>query len=188
MASKIPEEGRTLQRPLPNALRNGLAAVSALGITSFVSTALLIAYITYRLIRWEYVTRQIARQKFEQIDHQQQNGAVWDGVDLSLGLEEKHFHQINKAKLKAVASVPASPRSQFSFADSEESPVRWNPVLMLIYNLLFANLLEALAFMVSIVWLIEDEITVPSGTCWAQGWFMQVSKLMSSGMLVLISK
>lgn len=186
MASKLPEEAQTLPGPLPDVLRKGLAAVSALGFTSFLSTALLIVYITFRLIKWEHINRQAARQRGVPFDDDH-HGSDWKGVDLSLGLEERHFYRMNRAKIRVPPRPLGSPRSQFSFAESLETGPRWNPVLMLIYNLLFANLLEALAFLLSVVWLIKDEIVVPSGACWAQGWFMQVSKLMCSGMLVLIS-
>lgn len=40
----------------------------------------------------------------------------------------------------------------------------------------------------AVVWVKQDGIFVPTAACWAQGWFMQVGKLVCSGMLVLISK
>ncbi|KAH8200525.1 hypothetical protein TruAng_005302 [Truncatella angustata] len=182
MASELPAESSTLA-PLPGELRHGLIAVTTLSFISFVSTGVLVFYITYRLIKWERVARQIPQSHIEGQIGRSSDGTSSD--DLSLGLEERHYVHL-KTK-SAPASEPPTPRLEKAPHPVEKEYTRWNPILMLIYNLLFANLFEAMAFLLSIEWLKEDGIFAPTAACWAQGWFMQVGKLVCSGMLVLIS-
>ncbi|ETS80918.1 hypothetical protein PFICI_08447 [Pestalotiopsis fici W106-1] len=230
MASHLPADGSTLA-PLPKTVRNGLIAVTTLALLSFVSTALLVLYITYRLIKWDVVVKQTKQQN---IDDAATRQTEVDGTnDLSLGLEERHYVFL-KAKFPSPPnSEPPTPRFEKEHGHHEIKDNRWNPVLMLIYNLLCANLIEAMAFLLSgkqrsvlfstpswgilatcidrlvqylddlrangqlrmrllisisvVVWVKEDGIFVPTAACWAQGWFMQVGKLVCSGMLVLIS-
>ncbi|KAI1862380.1 uncharacterized protein JN550_010242 [Neoarthrinium moseri] len=183
MASHLPTESSTLS-PLPELLRDGLIAVTVFGFLSIVTTTLLITYITYRLVKWERVVRRPSSRRTEYSIEDYRNCARSD--DLSLGLEERHYHQL-KTKSKEPLSEPATPLKQDEFPTAAKLDVKWNPVLMLVYNLLYANLMEALAFLLSVAWLRHDGIIVPSAACWTQGWFMQVGKLVSSGMLVLIS-
>ncbi|KAK6083296.1 integral membrane protein [Seiridium cupressi] len=184
MTSGLPAESTTLA-PLPGDLRDGLIAVTILAFLSFVSTALLVFYITYRLIKWELVARQAPHQRIEELSNRQADS---DGSnDLSLGLEERHYHYLKTNPGSPPASEPPTPRLEKGSPPVEKKDTRWNPVLMLIYNLLCANLIEAMAFLLTVVWLKDDGIFVPTAICWAQGWFMQVGKLVCSGMLVLIN-
>ncbi|KAF2993781.1 hypothetical protein E8E14_001497 [Neopestalotiopsis sp. 37M] len=184
MTSLLPADGSTIA-PLPEPLRNSLIAVTTLALLSFVSTTLLVLYITYRLVKWDVAVQQTKRQVIEDAMIRQ---TEVDGTnDLSLGLEERHYVYL-KAKLPSPPnSEPPTPRFEKDRVLEEVKDKRWNPILMLIYNLLCANLIEAMAFLLSVVWVKRDGIYVPTAACWAQGWFMQVGKLVCSGMLVLIS-
>ncbi|KAH8589961.1 G protein-coupled glucose receptor regulating Gpa2-domain-containing protein [Bisporella sp. PMI_857] len=62
----------------------------------------------------------------------------------------------------------------------EESKGPINQFLFLIYNLLFADIQQGLAFMLNIAHLQQDSINVESSTCWAQGWFVSTGDLASS--------
>ncbi|KAI0139274.1 hypothetical protein BJ166DRAFT_125834 [Pestalotiopsis sp. NC0098] len=184
MASLLPAEGSTLA-PLPEVLRSALIAVTTLAFLSFVSTAFLVIYITYRLIRWDRVVQQTKQQEVEE---RARRHTELDGTnDLSLGLEERHYVYLKAKMPTPTNSEPPTPRLEKDQAQEQTKHTRWNPVLMLIYNLLCANLIEAMAFLLSVVWVKQDGIFVPTAACWAQGWFMQVGKLVCSGMLVLIS-
>ncbi|KAI9645733.1 hypothetical protein NHQ30_005165 [Ciborinia camelliae] len=55
-----------------------------------------------------------------------------------------------------------------------------NQFLFLIYNLLFADIQQALAFLLNIVPLKNNAIIVGTSTCWAQGWFVSTGDLASS--------
>lgn len=186
MTTQLSLESSTLA-PLPSPLRNGLIAVTILAFLSFVSTALLVIYITYRLVKWERLAQQEPRQNAGV--NSEQSSDSQGSNDLTLGLEERHYHHVKtKGSLPPVSAPPTPGLEKGHSAVEEKMSTRWNPVLMLIYNLLCANLIEAMAFLLSVEWLRVDGILVPTATCWAQGWFMQVGKLSCSGMLVLISK
>ncbi|PQE32053.1 integral membrane protein [Rutstroemia sp. NJR-2017a WRK4] len=55
-----------------------------------------------------------------------------------------------------------------------------NQFLFLIYNLLFADIQQALAFLLNIRSLKDNGIIVGTSTCWAQAWFVSVGDLASS--------
>lgn len=64
---------------------------------------------------------------------------------------------------------------------------RANPFPILVYNLLFVDMMEALAYGLSIDWIIDNGIYAPSATCWAQGWLGSTSNLAASLFLSAIS-
>lgn len=51
--------------------------------------------------------------------------------------------------------------------------------LFLIFNLLLADIQQAVAFFINIEWLVRNEINVDSQSCFAQGWFVSVGDLAS---------
>lgn len=55
-----------------------------------------------------------------------------------------------------------------------------NQFLLLIYNLLLADIQQALAFLLNIAALRDNAIIVGTPTCWAQGWFVSTGDLASS--------
>jgi G protein-coupled glucose receptor regulating Gpa2 len=59
-----------------------------------------------------------------------------------------------------------------------------NQYVILIYNLLIADLQLAAGFIVSIKFLYDDQILAPSAACMAQSWFTNVGDL-ASGLFVL---
>jgi len=65
-----------------------------------------------------------------------------------------------------------------------EQPIARNQVLVLIYNLLIADLQQAIAFVISFYWLWHNKLVGPHPMCTAQGWFIQIGDV-SSGLWVL---
>ena len=55
----------------------------------------------------------------------------------------------------------------------------YNQFLLLIYNLLIADIQQSLAFLLTLRWLAEDKIDVQTSTCWAEGWFVSTGDLAS---------
>jgi G protein-coupled glucose receptor regulating Gpa2 len=51
--------------------------------------------------------------------------------------------------------------------------------VLLIYNLVIADIQQSISFMLAVVWLSKDGIEVGTPTCWAQGWFVSVGDLAS---------
>lgn len=62
-----------------------------------------------------------------------------------------------------------------------------NQFVVLIYNLLLADIQQALSFAFSAVYLANDKIEVGTGTCWANGWFNSVGDLASGGFILFIA-
>lgn len=62
--------------------------------------------------------------------------------------------------------------------------VGYNQYVILIYNLLLADLQQGLGFVVSFHWLRVNKIVAPTGACFFQGWFIHLGDV-SSGFFVL---
>jgi hypothetical protein len=62
--------------------------------------------------------------------------------------------------------------------------VGYNQYIILIYNLLLADLQQSVAFSISFHWLKIDKIIAPTGACFIQGWFLQIGDV-ASGLFVL---
>ncbi|KAK2002382.1 integral membrane protein [Colletotrichum falcatum] len=70
--------------------------------------------------------------------------------------------------------------------EGEDVEVR-SPFPILVYNLLLADMMEAVAYALSIYWVVSDGIIAPSSVCWAQGWLGSTSNLAASLFLTAIS-
>jgi hypothetical protein len=62
--------------------------------------------------------------------------------------------------------------------------VGYNQYVVLIYNLLIADLQQSIAFSISFHWLRIDKMIAPTSACFIQGWFLQIGDV-SSGFFVL---
>lgn len=62
-----------------------------------------------------------------------------------------------------------------------------NQFLLLVYNLVIADMQQSLAFVLNIHSLREDAIDVGHPTCWAQGWFISTGDLASSLFVLAIA-
>lgn len=62
--------------------------------------------------------------------------------------------------------------------------VGYNQYVILIYNLLLADLQQAIAFVMSFHWLRINKILAPTAPCFIQAWFLQIGDV-SSGFFVL---
>lgn len=70
---------------------------------------------------------------------------------------------------------------------SLSAEVATNPFLLLIYNLLLADMIQAASFSLSVSWLRYDATYSGSVTCWLQGWLSTTGKLSASACLVFAS-
>lgn len=62
--------------------------------------------------------------------------------------------------------------------------VGYNQYVLLIYNLLLADLQQSIAFTISFHWLRLDKILAPTAACFVQGWFLHIGDV-ASGFFVL---
>ncbi|KAK3688354.1 G protein-coupled glucose receptor regulating Gpa2-domain-containing protein [Podospora appendiculata] len=151
--------------PLPLAHRQGLTAVATLAAISFLSSLIVFLYLTYKLIRWHIKTRRDAGGEARD------PGVV--PVDLSLGLAQRHFtrHSTIDARGRIATRKPVYP----------------NQFLVLIYNLMLADLHQAAAFLLNAVWIRSGSIRVKTPTCFAQGWLISTGDLASSWFIAAIA-
>lgn len=60
----------------------------------------------------------------------------------------------------------------------------YNQYIILIYQLIFADLQHSLGYLIFVKWLVEDKITAGSWTCFVQGMWLQLANP-GSGLFVL---
>lgn len=63
-------------------------------------------------------------------------------------------------------------------------PLAENQYVLLIYNLLLADIQQSTAFMISYYWIANDKVTFGSVPCYLQGWWIQTADV-GSGLFVL---
>ncbi|WYZ42708.1 hypothetical protein EsH8_VI_000407 [Colletotrichum jinshuiense] len=153
-------QSRTLA-PLPEVLQRGLTAVSFFGFLSFLSTTTLFFVLTYRLISWYLAPSPDRPQRM----------ADEPNADAVLAEE---------------MGLPATMYAAGTKKDKTKRDAP-NQFLMLIYNLLLADIQQALAFLLNAAWLSRGGIMVGSTTCWAQGWFISTGDLASSAFITTIA-
>ncbi|KAI1097321.1 hypothetical protein F4804DRAFT_347282 [Jackrogersella minutella] len=117
------------------------------GVVSFVLTSTLFVYLTYKLIAWRLGTTEGGEDC-----HQT------PANDLSLGLAQKNFG----------LSMKDIPQGHEENAQRRQKLGRRRPnqFLIIVYNLLFADMHQATAFMLNIPWIKNNKITVDlSASC-----------------------
>ncbi|OLN97045.1 hypothetical protein CCHL11_02216 [Colletotrichum chlorophyti] len=152
-------------RPLPDVLHRGLTAVSFFGFLSFVTTTSLLFVLTYRLVSW-YLSSGSERPQ-RMVDEEQNPDAV---LAEEMGLPDTIYHAGSGKEKQGKAKKDAP-----------------NQFLMLIYNLLLADIQQSIAFFLNAAWLSKNGIIVESTTCWAQGWFVSTGDLASSAFITTIA-
>lgn len=170
--SDLAPESDTIS-PLPSVLHHGLRAVVILSSISLISSFLLFTHLTCKLVRYS-MKRARRRSKFRQAERGWANQRV-ASVDLNLGLDEFHFG--------------VSRRDQRSPSPSDlqkESPPP-NQFVVLLYNLLLADMHQAMAFFLNVVWIAKDGIFVRTSECWTQGLFISNGDLASSCFIATIA-
>ncbi|KAF6823307.1 integral membrane protein [Colletotrichum musicola] len=186
--------------PLPEYHRRGLIVLTTFSFLSALATSLLWCFITYKLVTY-WRERRIERRRNRQNRRNSpnsptrlQDAPASDFPDLSLGLDAPCSGATGFARLEeldrlaaqqeqaAAEGVPEGNRDE-----EEEEEKTHNPFPILVYNLLLADLMEAVAYGLSVYWVSADGIFAPSSVCWAQGWLGSTSNLAASLFLTTIS-
>ena len=149
--------------PLPPVLKHGLGAVAFFGFLSFFMTISLFVYLTYKLVVWQTQPLQAKRST-------------------SPEPESPTTSDVNGFLVPESHLCPQKDK-MWDEPPSEEAPRKRDPpnqFLVLIYNLLFADIQQAVAFLLNVTWLSKDSVAVGTEVCWAQGWFVSIGDLASS--------
>ncbi|KAK1467574.1 integral membrane protein [Colletotrichum cuscutae] len=174
--------------PLPDYHRRGLIVLTIFSFLSAIATTGLWLFITYKLLSYRK-TRPGPRQR----STRPQDADVTDLPDLSLGLDASCAGTSGFARIEELDRLATSQGQAVEAASApenrEEQEVEEarNPFPILIYNLLLADMMEAVAYALSISWVSADGIFAPSSVCWAQGWLGSTSNLAASLFLAVIS-
>lgn len=186
-----PASERGVLAPLPEYHRRGLIVLTAFSFLSLISTTLLWLFITYKFLTYQR-QRRAERRRIDQT----RDAAVSEFPDLTLGLDapcsgSSGFARIEE--LDRLASMQEQPTAEAAAEaaaeerdEGEEGETR-SPFPVLIYNLLLADMMEAVAYALSFYWVARDGIFAPSSVCWAQGWLGSTSNLAASLFLSVIS-
>lgn len=181
--------GITTQSPLPHSVYRGLVAVGTFGFLSFLSTTAVFLYMTWMLVRWKRRIAAIrAKRRAAAAAAANQNKTL----DLSLGLEAKYLGKKGVPGLERTDSAGSeSDQANIVATDPDQEPenesLAGNPFLTYLYNLVIADMAQSLGYMLSLVWIAEDGVYVPSNTCWSQGWFTNVGTIGPAVFLIIIS-
>lgn len=182
--------------PLPENHRRGLIILTGISFLSFISTSFLWILITCKIVTYRvYAFRERRRKAIERRGRQHE---VPEIPDLTLGLDFEAYRGGEPTTVEMLDEL--AKRREQELADqqrqqlADQTPTtiaklseKTNPFPILVYNLLLADMLEALAYVLSIDWVIQDGIFAPSSTCWVQGWLGSISNLAASLFLSAIS-
>lgn len=185
--------------PLPTDLRRGMIVLTCVSFLSFTATSALWIFISYKLITFRIHTR--GRQRKQNLREKAEQREKEGSVDFSMGLRSDLFRDgqaVDIAMLNEMAKQASNPEPERQDLEriSKKQPKalsiarlveKVNPFPILVYNLLLADMLEAIAYGMSITWVVSDGIIAPSPMCWAQGWFGSMSNLAASSFLSAIS-
>lgn len=157
---------------LPPVLRHGLRAVVTLAGISLVSTLVLFTHLTYKLI--QYSVERARRKACTRL--RESSLERHPSLDLNLGLDELHF-----GATKTWQQSPAPSGQEMRGCPPP------NQFVVLLYNLLLADMHQAVAFFLNVVWVASDGIYVRTPSCWTQGFFISNGDLASSCLIASIA-
>jgi hypothetical protein len=150
--------------PLPSVVYAGSIAIAVFGFASFLSALALFVYLTFKVISWRlgapsWDDRRVAGHRFA-------NGAA-------------EFGPAHDAA-KIAGPEPAIDAVSLASTRRSTGPRIPNQFIVLIANLLIADMHQATAFALSLSWVVQDSIIVGTGPCFVQGLFISVGDLASS--------
>lgn len=197
-SSILPPEAVDL-RPLPPVLQQGLTGVAVVGTISLFTSTALFCHLTIKIIRWK---RKIAARTkataATPIPTRIYQEPLSPGVDLALGLAERHFHADFETNSLSPPEETQKKSNKWSWLSRrsnkpEDVPLptqqkpELNQFLVFLYNLLLADMHQALAFMLNAVWVKNDAFIINSSTCWSQGFFVSNGDLSASLFIAAIA-
>lgn len=154
-------------------LQGGLLAIAIVASVSFVSSTILFLYLGYKLL-WHYYTKprgRISEDRFPS-DNAQEAALGIDGIFDGPDHDNHQSHKRRDMSARRWAARDWKPPNQF---------------LVLIFNLLLADMHQALAFLLNVEWLHKRAILVDTPSCFVQGIFISTGDLASSSFITFIA-
>ncbi|KAF7555369.1 hypothetical protein G7Z17_g2190 [Cylindrodendrum hubeiense] len=150
---------------------HGLIAISVFALLSFVLTSALFLYLTIKLVIWHLRNRARANSIKNNVPDPQPitDFTYEDGAYGPEGESSKVAHDRSVKRIKEAGKRPP------------------NQFLILIYNLLLADMHQAAAFLLSISWLQRGGIIISTPTCFVQGLMTSNGNLSSSLFMTAIA-
>lgn len=152
--------------PLPPVLVHGLAAVSVLAFFSFFSSLSLFVFLTRKFYIWQ-IKEPLKEEKRPSTPEPESPTST-----------DVNGFLVPESHLCPPMQTTWEPVRETVWERFKRDPP--NQFLVLIYNLLLADIQQSLAFMLNISWLTRDALEAGTSVCWAQGWFMSIGDLASS--------
>ncbi|KAI0974009.1 hypothetical protein F4678DRAFT_394454 [Xylaria arbuscula] len=152
--------------PLPSEVRAGSIAISVFSFTSFIAALTLLIYLTVKLVAWRL-------GKWSPQDHQRKApGHMFSSGPIKFG--PAHDAARLAGREPTVDAISLAP------SEITDAPRYPNQFMVLFLNLLIADIHQAIAFILSTTWVVQDRVAVGTGTCFAQGLFVSLGDLASS--------
>ncbi|KAI6371642.1 hypothetical protein MCOR25_003924 [Pyricularia grisea] len=166
--------------------RDGLIAVCVFAGVSLITSTALFLHLTQKLVRWHIADRRLRRSEKQRI---KRLNAQSPGVDLSLGLPPQHFQRRTRPMTVEDTEEARDDTGTRSGDAKTMTPVHREPnqFVVLLYNLLLADIKQSIAFFLNAVWVARDSIVVGSGTCWTQAFFLSTGDLAGSLFIAAIA-
>ncbi|KAJ4184158.1 hypothetical protein NW755_009164 [Fusarium falciforme] len=157
--------------PLPASLRNGLIAISVFALLSFLLASTLFLYLTYKLLAWHIQKKTRADNIARNIPDPQPvtDFTYQEGPFGPQGQSSRAVHGQSADRIKAAGNNPP------------------NQFLILVFNLIIADMHQGAAFLLSVTWIQRGGIFINTPTCFVQGLFDSNGDLSSSLFITAIA-
>ncbi|KAK2007665.1 integral membrane protein [Colletotrichum eremochloae] len=86
-----------------------------------------------------------------------------------------------------IVGLPQELGAQYHAHASKKQRGVPNQFLVLLLNLLLADILQSCAFFLSVIWLVEDSIISNSPACWVQGWLLSMGDFATNAFVAAIA-
>lgn len=193
--------------PIEPKLRNGLQIIGTLAVFSLILCTSLFLFITYRLFEGRARRCRLGTSR-SQLQNASIQTHVSRTTTSDVGLEPKTSMNIPSTPASPVSPYgnPLRPSPSVSQGLRSGKPERfllspipdcdvgageavpnirqrykgYHPLLVLIYMLLIADIIQSASFIPNLVWVRQNAIIVRSDTCWGQGWLRSQGDMASS--------
>ncbi|KAJ4393799.1 hypothetical protein N0V93_003014 [Gnomoniopsis smithogilvyi] len=185
--------------PLGDQLRSGLEIIGTLAVFSLIFCSSLFLFITYRVIDGRLRDRQQSRRltslpRNSPVAMPDDNdGFVLDSPVNANSQATPTTPMFSIKELKTGAPTYndldsiGRRRAPAAVPNIRQGYKGYHPLLVLIYMLLIADIIQSASFIPNLVWVTHDAIMVRTETCWAQGWLRSQGDMASSMFAAAVS-